>query len=45
MREYHSACNNHALKEFIDLENLPFGAYLSTINFPKGEQRLILVGQ
>jgi hypothetical protein len=45
MREYHSDCHN-ALKECIaDLENLPFGYNLATINFAEGEQPIIFVGQ
>jgi hypothetical protein len=44
MGEYHSNCHD-ALKYFIDLENLPFDANLSAINFPEGGQPLIFVSQ
>jgi hypothetical protein len=43
MREYHFNCHD-ALKEFVYLENLYFGANLSAVNFAEGERPLIFVG-
>jgi hypothetical protein len=44
MKEYHFDSDD-ALKEFVNLENLPFGSNLSAVKFPEGERPLILVDQ